>query len=570
MYNFREWENTEMDSLTSHKIDINSELFIKKIKTWMKNNYDRSENEIDYEQDINTLLQGYQTDLGGLVAIRGFIYQYYVAIYYMLQMVHKKDVWWHSVVFELMDDIALLGENHVRFIQVKTVKEAGEANYFTLGDLCKRENGEFESWLDKLFLNFHRFDIVHKKAFFTSDINDIVVEFEIATNNTYNKDLNSYSNNVSFCITNKEKLNKLSERLAVPSKKTGFKLQDETGKEIEWCLSRFRLHHMDRFAVLKNQIISIIKEISKMDSTDVSEHILKYIFYSVVERTQSDQVPDIKQYVFTKEEVQDMIMRIKPTAMRDAKDYLHSQDIQSKFVQCFEELRIDFMRIASPVRIDLLQTLTWIQDEFSKKSSKDIFVYVRFLHLLFDMTNSDSERSIKSSGELTALKKSLEIMTLCLTFYVDKQFLLSDSSLITKQGKNQNMDWKTFMLFHANESGYFDIICKKVNDVVDSCPILQRIHEQFYCFILGSKRRNLFMKPLGVTTITDNFQESDIPSITNKPTLIKYYNPEFLQDVQDYFHHLDDEISLHDSSAIEKWHKILEENGSFLQRKGAI
>jgi hypothetical protein len=552
------------------KIDVDQSEFTQKVKRWMMNNYDRCEYESEYEDDIKALLQGYKTELGGLVAIRGFVYQYYVAIYYMLKMLHKKDVWWNSVVFELMDDIALLGDNHIRFVQVKTVKEAGEVDNFTLADLYNRENGELESWLDKLFLNFPEFNRVYKDRFIDVAIKDIIIEFEIATNNTYNKDLKAYSDNSGFTITDNEKLSKLSTKLAIPCKSTGSCLSDKVGKDVKWCLSRFRLHHMDRFMVLKDQIIGIIKELSKQDSTDVSEHILKHIFYSIVERTQNDTVLNVNQYVFTKEEVQGMIQRIKPVAMRDAKDYLHSQDIQSKFVQCIEELRNDFMRIASPVKIELLQTLTWIQDELVKKSTQDVYVYVRFLHLLFDMTSSDSERSIKNSTELTALKKSLEMMTLCLTFYIDKQFLLSNARMITKQGKNQNVEWKVFTLFHANESGYFDIICKKVNDVVDTCPILQRIHEQFYCLILGSKRRNSLMKPLGVTSITDNYQESDQSTITDKPQLIKYYKPEFLEEVQDYFYNLEEEISLSDSEAINSWHGFLEQNGSLMQRKGAI
>ncbi|CAM4343595.1 hypothetical protein FHS16_002523 [Paenibacillus endophyticus] len=552
------------------KIDVEQGEFTEKVNLWMRNNYDKCENESEYEEDINALLQGYKTELGGLVAIRGFVYQYYVAIYYMLKMLHKRDAWWHSVVFELMDDITLLGENQVRFVQVKTVKEEGEVNNFTPAVLYKREKGEIGSWLDKLFLNFADFNSIYRDKFIGAEINDIVVEFEIATNNTYNKELNVYSDNAAFYISDNNKLSKLSTKLADPCKVSGSKLHDKVGKEVTWCLSRFRLHHMNSFMVLKDQIINIIKEISKQDSTDVSEHILNHIFYHVMERTHNDKVADVKQFVFTKDEVQQLIQRLRPAAVRDAREYLHKQDIQSKFIQCIDELRNDFKQIPSLVKIELLQTLTWIQDEFVKKSNHDVSVYVRFLHLLFDMTSSGSERSIKNSTELTALKKSLEMITLCLTFYVDRQFLLSDARMITKQGKNQHTDLKIFTLFHANESGYFDDICKKVNDVVDTCPILQRIHEQFYCLILGSKKRSSLRKRLGVTNITDDFQEPEKIEITDKPSLIKYYDPEFLDDVQDYFYSLDDELSLRNSETIDSWHDFLETKGNLMLRKGVI
>lgn len=559
-----------MNTSATSTIGIDKVKFTKKVYGWMSNNYDRCEDERDYEDEIEILLNDYQTELGGLIAIRGFVYQYYVGIYYMLKMLHKKDAWWNNVIFELMDDITLIGEDQIRFVQVKTVREEGEANYFTPGNLQQREKGEIGSWLDKLFINYSQFNSIFKNKFIDFTIDEVKVQFEIATNNTYNKDLIIYSNNIEFLLDEKkykEELDKLSGKLEIPCKKTGDKLQTLVGKNATWCLERFRLHHMDRFMVLKDQIINIIKELSKQDSTDVSEHILKHIFYTVVERTHNDEVSDVNQYVFSRDEVQKMINVTTPAALRNAKDYLHSQDIQSKFVICFEELRNEFMRITSSVKIELLKTLTWIQDELVKKSSEDVFVYVRFLHLLFDMTSSDSERDIKSSTELNALRNSLEIMTLCLTFYIDKEFLLSNAHMITKKGKD-NGEARLFTLFHANQSGYFDIICKKVNESIEMCPILQGIHEHFYCFILGSKKRNDLIKPHGVTTITDNYNVLEQEVITDKPSLIKYYDPEFLESVQDYFYNLEDEISLYDSENVISWHGFLNQHGKIMQRHG--
>lgn len=138
-------------AISSEGLTIDSNALKNKIKGQLKDNPDHSEIDLDYDRDIEILLKGYSTDLGGLVAIRGFVYQYYVSIYYMLQMLHSKDAWWDCVVFELMDDIALVGENQIRFVQVKTIKEEGQAKIFTLGDLSKREKGELNSWLDKLF-----------------------------------------------------------------------------------------------------------------------------------------------------------------------------------------------------------------------------------------------------------------------------------------------------------------------------------------------------------------------------------------------------------------------------------
>lgn len=559
-------------AISSQGLNLDSKVLTSRIKEHLNNNPDHSENDSDYDRDIEVLLRGYPTDLGGLIAIRGLVYQYYVSIYYILQMIHKKDAWWKCVVFELMDDIALIGDNRIRFVQVKTVKESGEANIFSLGDLSKREKGELNSWLDKLFLNLPKITSKNLSTIVPSLENDPTIEFEIATNNNYNKDLKEYSNNSDFLISDPSKLKRLSQKFDSPCKKTNELLKDKVGKEIDWCLARFRLHHMDRFVVLKNQILGIIKELSGIDSLDVSERILKQIFYYVLENTQSDSVHDVKQYVFHKEELQSLIQRTKIMAVWDTQDYLHSQDIQSKFVQCINEIRNDFQRISSPVKFELIQTLTWIHDEFIRKSNQDIFVYVRFLHLLFDMTSSDAERDIENSDELSALKKSLEMMTLCLTFYVDKEFLLSDARLLTQQGKDHHTKWRTFTLFHAQGSEYFDNVCKKINDTADSCSVLNQMHEQFYCFILGSKRRSSLLKrtPHGITSIIDNFNETEHVSITTKPPLIKYYNHEFLEDVSDHFYNLEDQFSLFDADSVETWHDFLNQYGTSEQRKGAI
>jgi len=541
---------------------LESKLLKKRIKEYLKNNPDHSENDSDYEREVEALLRGYPTDLGGLVAIRGFVYQYYVAIYYMLQMLHKKDAWWKCVVFELMDDLVLLGDEHIRFVQVKTVKEGGEANIFSLGDFCKREKAELNSWLDKLFLNFPRVNSMNSITNVSLLGSDPTIEFEIATNNNYNKDLRSYSDNGNFLISDPTKLKALSQKFDKPCKKTNVLLKDKVGKEIDWCLARFRLNHMDRFIVLKNQILGMIKELSCVDSLDVSERILQHIFYYVLERTQSDSVQDVKRYVFQKDELQELIRSTKAIGSREVRYYLNSHDIQSKFDQCINELRNDFQRIPSPVKIELIQTITWIQDELLSKSKQDVFVYTRFLHLLFDMTRSDANRNLETSSEISALKKSLEMMTLCLTFYVDKEFLLSDARLLTQQGKDQHTNLRTFTLFHAQESEYFDIICKKIVDIADSCSVLQHMHEHFYCFILGSKRRNSLLKrkPHGVTSVTDNFNETEQVIITDKASLIKYYNHEFLEDVQDYFYNMEDQISLIESSVVESWHDFLEQS----------
>ncbi|MEM5673128.1 dsDNA nuclease domain-containing protein [Bacillus cereus] len=74
-----------------------------------------------------------------MTAIRGFVYQYYVAAKYLIDMLFSKTAWWDKVIFELLDDIALCGDKKIRFIQVKTKRESNLSNTLTLSELNNRD-----------------------------------------------------------------------------------------------------------------------------------------------------------------------------------------------------------------------------------------------------------------------------------------------------------------------------------------------------------------------------------------------------------------------------------------------
>ncbi|PSC77108.1 hypothetical protein C6576_14660, partial [Mammaliicoccus sciuri] len=101
---------------------------------------EQQEINVHKERIISSLMVGDFRDLGGLTAMRGFVYQYYVGMYYMMSMIYpKKESVWNSVVLEYFDDVTLIGENSIRFIQVKTVKEGGIKSHAP-NDFVKRKS----------------------------------------------------------------------------------------------------------------------------------------------------------------------------------------------------------------------------------------------------------------------------------------------------------------------------------------------------------------------------------------------------------------------------------------------
>src|SRR5690606_22892932 len=119
----------------------------------------------------------------------------------------KRNNWWNSVVLEYFDDITLIGENKIRFIQVKTVKEGGTKNHIP-NDFVKRkslkdpENPKlhFNSWVEKNILNYDYF--LENNLIQEVDKSAYIPQFEIVTNTKQSSlsDLLNYTGNTNFEI----------------------------------------------------------------------------------------------------------------------------------------------------------------------------------------------------------------------------------------------------------------------------------------------------------------------------------------------------------------------------------
>lgn len=132
-------------------------------------------------------LQRYSPEeIGGQTALRGFYYQFLVAIEYLVDVLNNH---WDYLALEFHDDIVVGKEDMVRFIQVKTSKRMVEnvtnTELYRRKVLKRIDKKSNNSWVDKLLSNSRLFQGL-----------PITIQFELVTNfsmmNTDNVNIDIY------------------------------------------------------------------------------------------------------------------------------------------------------------------------------------------------------------------------------------------------------------------------------------------------------------------------------------------------------------------------------------------
>lgn len=146
---------------------------------------------------LDAFLDGRHIDFSGVTAIRDFIsilcscqiYNWYA--FYSWCLVEQSCLW-------IIGWYCFARWRKIRFVQVKTKRESDLVNNLTLGEICERTNSK-GSWLDKLFLlNTHVFDSDEKKIIKNDDLFNNELQFELATNVQFNKDIAVYTKDEKF------------------------------------------------------------------------------------------------------------------------------------------------------------------------------------------------------------------------------------------------------------------------------------------------------------------------------------------------------------------------------------
>lgn len=568
-------------SLTSEKIQSVESYVRKKVEIFQATNNELEIKEEDIELLISSLISGKIKDLGGLIALRGFVYQYYVTMNYMIDMLHPSGAWWDAVGFELLDDIVLLKDDGIRFVQVKTGREDGR-HKIKPGDLYTRKR-DLNSWLDKLFLNIPYYEQRQQDTGYTLNIDEnYKVEFEIATNYPieYDHYLEPYFMNSNFNLSDDKKHSKddLLERLQKPQaiyeKKASRYVKVGTTElssqltpfSIQWCLQRLYINSFGYFShlekTLKYKIQDILDESNSALSSAISESILQSLLATLVSRTHDDS-PHLnkKELIFTKSELENLFSRWKKEAETHIYESLKQNVLMAKFTSCVDELKSSIkLHWSDEKQKDILDRLDSIYLQLVErfKNEGDIDTYEKFLNRLFEMKNHAIPISLEQTSDRQYLINSLRYMSICLAFYTEHKFPYKNSSLLFKRGFYDNEVPKTFATFNAREQIELDVAKRRIVQTVKKCTETQRVQEDYYCLIIDSKE-SIEDETDPFSSLVDISTVNSTKRITEVPPNVHFVNP---KDIQKIMGSLQKHSHLHfqNENVRDIWNKTIEKS----------
>ncbi|GAA0496864.1 hypothetical protein GCM10008986_24770 [Salinibacillus aidingensis] len=534
------------------------------------------------EDIIDKLMTGKIRDIGGLTAIRGFLYQYYVAIYYMVSMIYpKKDAWWNIVVWEYFDDVTLLSEDKVRFVQVKTIRE-NVGKRLTPSDYYNRKHPKddetsdfssyFNSWIDKLFYNYDYFLDNHLKD--EDDEKYTLPEFELATNSPFYDGL-TYSTNYNFNLNSKfpdddKFLNHLSSVKVNDNEEVTF--NQIMKKDLEYYLNRLFINHLGSSIELKQTILDMITEtigFSDLENRSIAFHIFNKFFDKVFSGTSSD-APNItlQDLTFSKEFVQELFDEGKIEGREILASNVNNSSVFSMFKRAVNSSFIDINTIYKNenIRKDLLDTLSWFYNSCQEEFDRDPKFLVVFLNKLFEMNNElPSEDYVNSENEYF-LKNSIMYIVNCLAFYFDKKIEFKKAKLLFHSGEHSNEPKLLFTIFNAQNRK--DVIRVK-NDIattIQYCNITNSVSEEFYCLVVdekitgGSENDDEIAAILGITTIKE-----EQPKLIDSVHDLKFFNKVKMDEFISKLKVIDDSqvSTLKNEKIVEGWRKMVAPMESF-------
>ncbi|WP_421535583.1 dsDNA nuclease domain-containing protein [Priestia sp. D3YE.R1] len=491
-------------------------------------------NKLSKEIDIiiNSLLDEEISSekLGGLIALRGFIYQYYIAIYHMLNMLEEGE--WKSLIYEYIDDIALLGEDKIRFIQVKTEREDGSTHSLTQSSITTRDK-KLDSWLDKLFLNKYELEQNEKfKGIVSTGKNQFSYEFELATNMTYDSGgILAYYNDL---VGDKHEKDKLEETISKTFKNNKEKIEynftDYISDGVGWCLERFRIKHYGRTEKVWFDIVNKIMNLIKDNDFELAKRIFQKILINVLQRTHNDNLEEKdnkKLLIFSSSEIRLWIEEFEKDARNALDEKRQFKLLAAEFDSCFEELHSQIESTwVNPWKNRLIETLLWVKASLYKRKDSDPHVFERFVNRLFFLTN-ERKISIDVKKRLNSiyLLNSIRNIVYFMTFYEERYFLLDlDTNFILKNGWNEGANKQLFSIYNTREEETI-IVCRElIEQSIERCSLLSTTKEDVCFFVVDSKegiKTNRFVKK----KVSSG---AEYPKVTNKYSNVKLIDSEFI------------------------------------------
>ncbi|MCP1187836.1 DUF4297 domain-containing protein [Priestia flexa] len=557
----------------------------------LKEYIEKEKVSIDEEPEtiIDKLMSGKLRDIGGLTAIRGFVYQYYVAIYYMIRMIYKKtDSWWNYVVIEYFDDVTLLSETDVRFIQVKTIREntgntITPSNFYERTKPKEEEKEEkeekvdnvnnrtyFNSWLDKLFFNYDYFIEKHLEGTNLEKDKYSNPQFELTTNSPFSS-INklAYATNSEYNLGDslKDKDKFLEKLKSVKIGGTEVSFNQVMMKDLKFYLNRLFIQHLGSSIELKTTIIEMIMETldtSDIENYGISEHIFNKFFSKVFSTTYSDD-PNISlaDLTFSKE----FVIKLFDEGRSEGAEILANAVKHSTAFSMFDRVTtalandINSSYKNEKVKKELLDTLKWFYNSCLEEFEKDPKYLLIFLNKLFEMEHNLPVNNYINGDNEYYLKNSIEYIVNCLAFYLEKKLMFTNASLLFHSGELNSQQKLLFTIHNAQNKKDTVSVKNSIATAIQYCEVTKRISEDFYCLILDDiepqyKKDEKIAALFGISSIEEE-QPKLIEQVNN---LVFFNNRSMHQFILMLKQAKEDQpLTLRDEELVKRWREIVEE-----------
>lgn len=550
--------------------------YLESLSTEEKQDIEKNKNDI-----IQKLMEGNFKDLGGLIAMRGFVYQYYVAMYYILSMIYEKhSSYWNAVILEYFDDITLIGPQKIRFIQVKTIKEGNshQANDFYKRKQLKKAQDDksyFNSWVEKNIFNYDIF--LDSQISNSIDRSQYSPEFEIISNTplTTLKSLSRYTENTNFNITtpiptdDKIKLNILK---SVNQKNLASYLKND----IDFYLRKLYINKLGSFNELSYNILQMISEIiSETDvrAPSIREYVQKQLFIYIISNSHNDKESQSQKddLIIYSHHIKSLINQWTQEAKELISEAAYCDTSFGFFSNIITNLEAEFNREIqnNTLKTELLEELNLINQQITNEFSKDNRYFIYLLNKIFNAENTMSIIDFKDSDIMYYLQESFKFIIHFRVFYQNNHEVYNQAKLLFQKGESATICNVLFTIYHARQLYEKNISMEKIKACIHNCEISRKIALDLHCILLGNKDYSNEQSTLGAL---EQFKISNPnntpPKITNIPNNIHFVDGKKLMEFFNAFKSAD--LSLNtfkDKKLLEIWNNQLKDNINKLKER---
>ncbi|MFC0273170.1 dsDNA nuclease domain-containing protein [Metabacillus herbersteinensis] len=546
--------------------------------------------EVLHKKDeiVANLMAGKFRDLGGLTAMRGFVYQYYVSMYYMMSMISPtRESWWDAVVLEYFDDITLIGEEKIKFIQVKTIREDGVKNhqpnnFSTRKSLDQADDAKnhFNSWVEKNILNYDYF-LESNTVEDITDKNSYEPQFEIVTNTKKSSlsKLKNYTENINYeikdsvdaegeiedAIKDDDVFKKAIEK---PITKFGYRFEDYAQMDIDYYLKRLYINKLGSTRELYEDTLNMIEEtvnVTDIRAKSIAEHIFNRMFALVILNSHEDNEDKIEksELIITKAQINYLIKGWLVEAKELISESSYYDSAWGIFETTIGSLETEFKEqfVNGSLKAELLTQLDWLNNHITTSNRENSTYCVSIFNKIFNGNNNLSIWDFEHGDIRSNLKESLRFIVYFTVFYESHSEVYHNAKMLFHKGKSSVIDNVLFTIYHARNKLNKVTSIEKIKSSLNECHVSRHITLDLYCLLIGSKKDVL--NPLAskisarfkITTDVDSLKK-----ITEVPDHMKFVDVSELEDFFESFKQDGIELdSFRESELLPSWKEYLDE-----------